>query len=132
VKKLVTIFIALIYLGTTTGATFYKHYCMGEVAGWGMGYEQSAECDNCGMANSNQSENGCCKDEQKFIKNDSDQRSAVNNIDFKSINPLACLFPISGMHECKITAAQRPASLYHSPPVIITEGKFLLYCVFRI
>ena len=131
-KKLVTILIALLYLGATTGAPFYKHYCMGEVAGWGMGYEKSDKCDNCGMVNSTESENGCCKDEQKFIKNDSDQRSALNNFDFKSINLLACLYPVLGLPEFKVTTAQRPAFLYHSPPVITSEEKFILYCVFRI
>jgi len=35
-KKTITIFLALVYFGTSTGATIHMHYCMGKMTGWGL------------------------------------------------------------------------------------------------
>ncbi len=48
------------------------HYCMGKLAEWGLGHNESKTCNKCGME---ERENGCCKHEYKFIKNDTDQKT---------------------------------------------------------
>ena len=49
------------------------HYCMGQMIGWGLGKGNSNMCGNCGMKESKQQQKACCTDEQKFVKDYSDQ-----------------------------------------------------------
>ena len=69
-KKLVVAIVALLYISTSTGAPLYMHYCMGKLADWGFGDNNSKTCGKCGMEKSEQKENGCCKDEHTFLKNE--------------------------------------------------------------
>lgn len=73
-KKVVAILLSLLYLGTSTGATIHVHYCMGKLAGWGVRQNEVRTCGNCGMEKVDGEDNGCCKDEHKFLKNVSDQK----------------------------------------------------------
>ena len=74
-KKLLIAIFALLYISTSTGATLHIHYCMGKLADWGLGHNNSKTCGECGMEKSEEKDNGCCKDEHKFIKNDTDQKT---------------------------------------------------------
>jgi hypothetical protein len=73
-KKIAVVILALLYIITTTGANLNMHYCMGELADWGFGSSKSKTCGFCGMEKGDEKDNGCCKDEQKFVKNDADQK----------------------------------------------------------
>ncbi|WP_052273294.1 HYC_CC_PP family protein [Flavihumibacter solisilvae] len=74
-KKFIVAILAILYLGSITGAPVHLHYCMGKIADWSLGHaEKSGECSNCGMEKSTSSDNGCCKDEHKFIKGSIDQK----------------------------------------------------------
>ena len=75
-RKSLALIVAIVYLSTTTGATIHMHYCMGKLADWGLGHNRSKTCGNCGMVKSEEKDNGCCKDEHKFVKNDNDQKTA--------------------------------------------------------
>ena len=48
-KKFITAILAVLYLGTSSGATIHMHYCMGKLADWGLGHQNSKTCGNCGM-----------------------------------------------------------------------------------
>jgi hypothetical protein len=73
-KKFAVVILALLYITTSTGAMLNLHYCMGELADWELGQTKSKTCGFCGMEKGDEKDNGCCKDEQKFIKNDADQK----------------------------------------------------------
>lgn len=73
-RKVFIAILALLYITTSTGATLHIHYCMGELADWGFGHHDSRNCSKCGMEESKLKEKGCCKDENKFLKNNSDQK----------------------------------------------------------
>ncbi len=79
-KKFITAILAVLYLGTSSGATIHMHYCMGKLADWGLSKNKSKTCPKCGMEKSHKSDNGCCKDEHKFLKDDSAQKLAENNL----------------------------------------------------
>lgn len=64
----------MVYLITSTGVVLQMHYCMGELAGWGLGTNKSQICSNCGMKESNEKEKGCCKDKHLLVKNTADQK----------------------------------------------------------
>jgi len=74
-KKTITIFLALVYFGTSTGATIHMHYCMGKMTGWGLVANASDKCTKCGMQKAVKKDGHCCKDEVKFFKNNTDQKT---------------------------------------------------------
>jgi hypothetical protein len=107
-KKSIIAILAVLYLATTVGATVHVHFCMGRLAEWGFLQSKSDICAHCGMSKSNEKDNGCCKDEHKFIKNDNDQ---------KSVEPFAGNFSLQ--------VADLPVSfptLADAPVVSITEA----------
>ncbi|WP_462251513.1 HYC_CC_PP family protein [Ferruginibacter sp.] len=74
-KKVFIAILAIIYITTSTGAVLHMHYCMGELADWGLGHNESAICGKCGMKEVKGSNKGCCSHEQKLIKNVADQKT---------------------------------------------------------
>lgn len=76
-KKLLVIILALVHLSASAGVTMHMHYCMGNAAGWGFTSKKDKTCDKCGMAKTSKKGKGCCKDEQKFVKNTIDQKAAT-------------------------------------------------------
>ena len=78
-KKFIVAILAILYLGTSVGATVHLHYCMGKLVDWSLWNNSSSKCSNCGMENSHvASDDGCCKDEYKVFKNDKDQKLTQN------------------------------------------------------
>jgi hypothetical protein len=67
-KKFFAVIVAIVYLSSTVGATVHLHYCMDKLVNWSLNDEGNT-CKNCGM----EKDGGCCKDEQKFFKNNLDQ-----------------------------------------------------------
>ena len=77
-KKLLSAILALLYLGTSVGATIELHYCMGRLVEWSLRHEDNSICSNCGMEKKPELTKGCCKDEYKQIKIDKDQKLSGN------------------------------------------------------
>ena len=115
-KKFITFIVAILFLSTSSGASIRMHYCMGKLADWGFMYRDSKTCENCGMEESDTKDNGCCKDENKFVKNISEQKITESvSINFTltildlplSIFSLSDIFYISSSEEYPIS---------HAPP----------------
>jgi hypothetical protein len=88
-KKFLTALLAFLYIGTSTGAVVHLHYCMGELADWGLGYNQTKVCGECGMDEKDAT--GCCKDEHTYIKSDDDQKKAENFFHFAGSSSVAII-----------------------------------------
>jgi hypothetical protein len=79
-KKVLSVILAFVYLSTSMGATIHLHYCMGKLASWGLIDRESKNCAKCGMVKkpsatqNTTTKMGCCRDEQKQIKTDKDQK----------------------------------------------------------
>ena len=86
-KNIITVILAILYLSTSMGATLHMHYCMGKLADWGLVHDKSKTCGECGMEKSDAQDSGCCKDEHKLIKNDSDQK--INETSFQLMEVMA-------------------------------------------
>lgn len=115
-KKVLTIIVALLYLGNSTGATLHLHYCMGKLADWGLEHNQSNSCGNCGMKKVSGKDNGCCKDEHKFVKNNSDQKVFESSIQLMQVSGTAfisCFAEIPLVHILCISE-ENPVS--NAPP----------------
>lgn len=131
-KKFVASILAVLYLGTSTGAAVYVHYCMGELAGWGIGYNQSKTCGKCGMDKDDENDNGCCKDENKFIKNHNDQKAAENS--FQTLLLSSTSLPMSFIElpaiDFPTVTEENPIS--HAPPRSVGLAVYIRNCIFLI
>ena len=131
-KKLLVAIVALLYISTSTGATLYIHYCMGKVAGWGFGVNNSKTCGGCGMEKSDEKDNGCCKDEHKILKTDSDQKTTKSVFLFIQLIVLSqptSFFIIPAPYFTSVTV-ENP--LTHAPPRNTGVAVYIRNCVFLI
>jgi len=131
-KKVITVILAVLYIGTSTGASIHLHYCMGELSEWGLGDNTSKICSNCGMKQAEEEDNGCCRDEHKFIKNVQDQKTAEAGLQVVGLEIV--LLPISFFEiPCpELFSAREEYTFCHAPPrsngvaLYIRNGVFLI------
>jgi hypothetical protein len=116
-KKFVTAILAMLYLSTASGATVHMHFCMGKLADWSvLMHNDEDTCSNCGMEKSASKDNGCCKDEHKFIENDNDQKavdSFISNLSVQSID-LPVSFP--PLHNVAVVSICETHPVSNAPP----------------
>ena len=131
-KKFVVTILALIYLGTSTGATIHMHYCMGKLASWGLGHNESKTCGECGMEKTDKKDNGCCKDEHQFFKNTTDQKTVEASLQLMQI--VATSLPVSFIEIPAIgfTSVTEENPLTNAPPRSYTVAVYIRNCVFLI
>jgi ribosomal protein L40E len=129
-KKFFVAILAILYLGTSIGATIQLHYCMGRFVEATLSHNKKTICGRCGMEKKPEATKGCCKDEYKQIKIDKDQKPsgsytqlnvAVVELDPANFNYLIFSSSFSPEIFAKINA----------PPLRNTSLN-LLNCVFRI
>lgn len=66
-KKLAVVILALLYVTTSSGASFHLHYCMNELVGWSLEAADSDPCPYCDMPKES-NDSGCCKDVENEVK----------------------------------------------------------------
>ena len=115
-KKFITAILAVLYLGTSSGATIHMHYCMGKLADWGLTKSKSDSCPKCGMEKSHKSDNGCCKDEHKFLKDDSAQKLAENNLQMLQLFSVAIPATFTELPALNIPSVTETNPVSHAPP----------------
>jgi hypothetical protein len=97
-KKIIVAIFAIFYLAISSGFTLHMHYCMNKLADWGLSQSNSGTCSKCGMKKTDKKNKGCCKDEHKFVKNDSDQKIAEAGLQMVKVVALPVslfeIFPI--------------------------------------
>lgn len=131
-KKILVTILAFLYLGSVTGATLHIHYCMGEMAGWGLWKENTSTCSRCGMDKNETDNNGCCKDEQKQVKADDDQKTPepVYKGFIKFQHPQYSFFITYREFFTHLTTKQLPEN--HAPPRCIPGMLHVFNCTFLI
>lgn len=115
VKKFLLVILAIAYLSTSTGANLHMHYCMGKLIESGFEYNKSKTCGECGMDENDEKNKGCCKDENKFIKNATDQKIAEAG--FQMIQFLSCALPVSFFYipDTNIPSVTEENPISHAP-----------------
>jgi hypothetical protein len=75
---------------------------------------------------------GCCKDENKFVKNNIDQKVAESS--FQLIQMAAVASPAAFIHttEYYVTSITQENSFDHAPPRSKSVGIYILNSVFRL
>jgi len=125
-KKILVSILAVFYLASSVGATVHLHYCMDKFIDWSL-LKGGDKCNKCGM----EKDGGCCKDENKFVKNSVDQNIVGSAVELMQILIVA---PHTGF----ITPGNYSSSLIeeypicHAPPLISAGEIYILNCVFRI
>lgn len=116
-KRIVTAILAVFYLSTSMGATIHLHYCMGKLVDWGLWQAPGKTCSKCGMEKSVKTlKDGCCKDENKQLKTEKDQKlteASFNLIHSISAAPLASQIELPAINISSVTETN-PIS--HAPP----------------
>ena len=131
-KKFAAAILAIFYLSTSTGANIHMHYCMGELADWGLGHNKSKTCGSCGMEKSSEKDNGCCKDEHKFVKNTTDQKIVESSLQFTGIFGNAIVPDYPELPSIKLSSLAEENPVSNAPPrssgvaVYILNGTFLI------
>lgn len=131
-KKTLIAILAVLYISTSSGAVVHLHYCMGELADWGLGQNKSKTCGQCGMKKAVGKDSGCCKDEHKFLKNSSDQK--IVKLSFQLMEAMAgSLLPgCTELHSIQISSVTEENPISNAPPrsspvaVYILDRTFLI------
>ncbi|MBZ5858391.1 HYC_CC_PP family protein [Flavihumibacter profundi] len=125
-RKFITAILAILYLATSTGAVINMHYCMGEMTDWDLSSKASKNCQTCGMEKSDKKGNHCCKDEIKFVKNNTDQKSTEASFHFAFTDAVA--IPVSFIEIPTVPVSSltvgNPNS--HAPPQRSSIGIYIL------
>ncbi len=131
-KKFITAILAVLYLGTSTGATIHMHYCMGKLADWGLGHNNSKTCGKCGMEKADKKDNGCCKDEHKFLKDDSAQKVNESNLQLMQLMATALPSSYIQLPELALPLLTEESPNSNAPPRTQAVPVYIRNCVFRI
>lgn len=83
-KKLLSIFLLLIYTATSSGTVMSAHFCMGKLAGISIGEKEQSSCGYCGME-----DDGCCHDLLKVVKIDDSHLQKTAGISLDNVFFLA-------------------------------------------
>ena len=131
-KKFLIAILALVYLGTSTGATIHMHYCMGRLAGWGFGHKESKTCPKCGMEQSGLKGKGCCNDKHTFVKNTTDQKTAESVFKVMPLMGVALPVSIIEIPGLDIPSVTEENPISHAPPFCGSVPIYIFNCLYRI
>lgn len=131
VLKLVVTILSFVYLASTVGATVHLHYCMDKLVETGLWKDNDKKCGKCGMEKSPNGDNGCCKDEQKQYKLESDHKAATA---YQLSHVLVAAVPVSFIElpQIKLATITEQHPLSHAPPRSGDIAVHIRNCVFRI
>lgn len=124
-RKLITIFLSLVYLATTSGIVISSHYCMGELKGHAFGQNNDHLCGTCGMENT-----GCCHDDLNFLKVNDDHHIAYTTIELPRLDTHILDLGSVESHYT-FTSQQVDFEQSNAPPERQIDRQ-VLFCVFRI
>jgi hypothetical protein len=130
-KKLLFFLLAFLYITSSCEATVYLHYCMGKAVGFSFTPGKSGNCQRCGMKKSAKGM-GCCKDEQKLIKSNKNQKIT----DLPSFNNQSkCFVSVSSHYTDFSVIYRQPTTVNrqpHGPPGANPVPVYLVNCLFLI
>ena len=131
-KKFLVAILAFLYISTSVGATVHVHYCMGKMADWGFGQNEDKTCSKCGMEQSAKKGNGCCKDENKFIKNNADQKNAAAALQMAQLIAVDLPVSIYEIPVAGVTSVTEENPVSNAPPRSSSVAVYIRNCTFRL
>ena len=128
-KKFLLTILAFVYIASCTGASFHMHYCMGKLADSGFTDNIAKTCSNCGME---ETDNGCCRHEQKFVKNDADQKTTEPGLQSIQLTYKVPHLFFNEVLSNNFPAVTSVSPINHPPPLDSGIAFYIRNCVFRI
>lgn len=131
-KKLVVAIVSFLYISTSSGATVEMHFCMDKLVDWSIGHnDKDNSCNNCGMEKDGSEMNGCCKDEQKQLKIEKDQKLSAS---IQLCLSLAVALPVSYLPITfdALSSITEEYPLSNAPPRTAGCPGYIRNCTFRI
>ena len=129
-KKIITSIALACYLAATSGVIINFHYCMDRLTSMDFFASESKVCGKCGMKIKDS--DGCCKDEVKIIKMNSDQKAAATIVfELPALDAVA-LAPSAFISASFFNIDETRHYRNHSPPLLTKQDIYLDNCVFRI
>ena len=126
-KKILVSIFAVFYLASSVGATVHLHYCMDKFIDWSL-LKGGDKCSKCGM----EKDGGCCKDENKFVKNNIDQKVAESSVQLIQMTAVAMPAAFTYTSEYHFNSINHENPLGHAPPRNNGVGIYILNSVFRL
>jgi len=105
---------------------------MGKLADWGLGHNKSKTCGECGMEKSEEKDNGCCKDEHKFVKNDGDQKIAEAGFQMMQLASVALPVSFVEIPDNNFSSVTEENPISHAPPRSTGVAVYILNRTFLI
>ncbi len=104
---------------------------MNKFVGWDLKHSENKKCGKCGMKE-DVTKKGCCKDEHKQLKLDSDQQKSTV-ASFVDIIQSPLILQPTDSYNFQITRFEKITNTYFHPPPLPPLQKFtILYCTFLI
>ena len=131
-KKIIVAILALVYITTSSGVSIRMHYCMGELADWGLGAGNSNICSTCGMQESDEKDNGCCKEKHSLVKNNADQKFSGSDLIILQIFAVALHTDFIEVHSTNFPTVTEENPVSHA--LLRTRGVavYIRNCIFLI
>lgn len=131
-KKVLALILAFLYVGSSTGATFHMHYCMGKLVEVALWHAEAKKCSKCITKPCPACEKKCCKDAHKTVKLEKDQKAAEYAFPFIQAAALATpvsFFELPPVYTVSLVA-EYPTS--NAPPRSSKVAPHILNCTFLI
>ena len=131
-KKIIIAILAIVYMGTATGATIHMHYCMGKLVSMGLLPGKDDQCDKCGMKKIEGKSNGCCKDDNKQIKIEKDQKKTETAVQTMLAIPVEMPAVIIEIPLNNFSSLTERNPYGNAPPRSASVAVYIRNCVFLI
>lgn len=130
-RKLFVSILAIMYMAAATGASINIHYCMDKMIGAEWGNSNGDDCGKCGMEKSSSKDN-CCKEEQKLVKIDLDQKTADASIQLVKIAATAIQIHYVELPQVKLSSITEEDPTSNAPPEGMPIALYKRNCTYRI
>jgi hypothetical protein len=127
-KKIMAFFTVVVYFAFACGVMVNYHFCMDRYTSFGLYQPAGSLCHVCGM---HAKKKGCCHDEVKIMKIQSDQQTTSVSLSLKNVQlPATLNEALFSQNLIKENIVLN--KLGHSPPLLTQQDIYLQDRVFRI
>jgi hypothetical protein len=127
-RKVIASFSVMVYFAFACGIMVNYHYCMDRYTSIKLYQPATNLCPICGMHTKKQ---GCCHDEVKIVKLQSDYQTSSVSFSIKNIQP-AIAMPPEFFAVTLMNGKTVSLKIEHSPPLITQQDTYLQNRAFRI
>lgn len=131
-KKVFTLLLAILYMGSSTGATFHMHYCKGKLVEVELWHVATKKCSQCEVKPCKSCVKKCCKDEHKTVKLEKDQKATENAIYFMQLAAVTTPFSFIELPSVPTISLVEEYPISNAPPRSSKVHTHILNCTFRI